>query len=214
MYSPRDQSLKGLHPSRIHRIHPRLVYSPGDESLEGLRPARFHCIHSRLVHSPCAESLEDLHQSRIHCIHSTPVYSPCHESLQGQHPPRKGDIAAADAYLKSVHPSNIHGEGYTPVDTGYRGPQIEDSPPNNGLRPSPPSPFSSPSTAPHSLVLSCIRTYGNCTRSLHSSRLGTACICRNSMRGHLIYMYAAIVIFPFEELCCTKKNPSQDMIES
>ena len=33
----------------------------------------------------------------------------------------KGDIGARDEYWKGVHPSNIHREGYSPLDMGYRG---------------------------------------------------------------------------------------------
>ena len=32
-----------------------------------------------------------------------------------------GDIGARDDCWKDVHPSNIHDEGYRPLDTWYRG---------------------------------------------------------------------------------------------
>ena len=35
--------------------------------------------------------------------------------------PLTGGIGAHDEYWEGVHPSNIHREGYRPLDMGYRG---------------------------------------------------------------------------------------------
>ena len=86
MYNPCDESLKGLHPPKIHHIHSTSVYRPCNESWEGLHPPKIHCIEFRLVYSPCDESLEGVHRARIHRIHPRPVYSQCDESLEGLHP--------------------------------------------------------------------------------------------------------------------------------
>ena len=35
--------------------------------------------------------------------------------------PSTGDIGPRHEYRKGLHPSNIHREGYRPLDKGYRG---------------------------------------------------------------------------------------------
>ena len=50
------------------------------------------------------------------------VYTPPMFSASGIDPSIVG-IGAHDQYWTGVHPSNIHCEGYRPLDRGYRGTQ-------------------------------------------------------------------------------------------
>ena len=57
VYTPCNDSLKGLHPSGNHHSRSKLVFNPCDHSLRGVDPSWNHRIPSILVYTPCDDYL-------------------------------------------------------------------------------------------------------------------------------------------------------------